>query len=36
VPPGTPKEVVAILRGAMAKAFKDPEFYKEFQKAHEQ
>jgi hypothetical protein len=32
VPPGTPKEVVAILRGAMAKAFKDVEFHKEFKK----
>ena len=30
VPPGTPKEVVGILRGAMAKSFKDPEFHKEF------
>ncbi len=32
VPPGTPKEVVAILRGAIAKAFKDVEFHKEFKK----
>ncbi len=32
VPPGTPKEVVAILRSAMAKAFKDIEFHKEFKK----
>ena len=32
VPPGTPKEVVGILRGAMAKSFKDPEFHKEFKK----
>ena len=32
LPPGTPKEVVAILRGAMAKAFKDIEFHKEFKK----
>jgi tripartite-type tricarboxylate transporter receptor subunit TctC len=32
VPPPTPKEVVAILRGAMANAFKDPEFHKEFKK----
>ena len=32
VPPGTPKEVVGVLRGAMAKAFKDPEFHKEFKK----
>jgi tripartite-type tricarboxylate transporter receptor subunit TctC len=32
VPPATPKEVVGILRGAMAKAFKEPEFHKEFKK----
>ncbi|MBM2804930.1 MAG: hypothetical protein HW419_2823 [Deltaproteobacteria bacterium] len=32
ISPGTPKELVAILRGAMAKAFKDPEFHKEFKK----
>jgi tripartite-type tricarboxylate transporter receptor subunit TctC len=32
LPPGTPKEVVGTLRGAMAKAFKDPEFHKEFKK----
>jgi tripartite-type tricarboxylate transporter receptor subunit TctC len=32
VPPATPKEVVGILRGAMVKAFKDPEFHKEFKK----
>jgi tripartite-type tricarboxylate transporter receptor subunit TctC len=32
VPPATSKEVVAILRGAMVKAFKDPEFHKEFKK----
>ncbi|MGH7831325.1 MAG: hypothetical protein ACREP8_14235, partial [Candidatus Binatia bacterium] len=32
LPPGTPKEIVATLRGAMAKAFKDPEFHKEFKK----
>jgi tripartite-type tricarboxylate transporter receptor subunit TctC len=32
VPPGTPKELVSILREAMAKAFKDPGFPKEFQK----
>ena len=32
VPPGTPKEVAGILRGAMAKAFKDLEFHKEFKK----
>jgi tripartite-type tricarboxylate transporter receptor subunit TctC len=30
LPPGTPVEVVKTLRGAMAKAFKDPEFHKEF------
>ena len=32
VPPATPKEVVTILRGAMAKALKDPEFHKDFKK----
>lgn len=32
VPPATSREVVAILRGAMMKAFKDPEFHKEFKK----
>jgi tripartite-type tricarboxylate transporter receptor subunit TctC len=32
LPPGTPKETVAILRGAMTKALKDPEFHKEFKK----
>lgn len=32
LPPGTPGEIVKILRGAMAKAFKDPEFSKEFNK----
>jgi tripartite-type tricarboxylate transporter receptor subunit TctC len=32
VPPATPKEVVGTLRDAMAKAFKDPEFHKEFKK----
>jgi tripartite-type tricarboxylate transporter receptor subunit TctC len=32
LPPATSKEVVAILRGAMVKAFKDPEFHKEFKK----
>ena len=31
-PPGTPKEIVAILRGAMTKALKDPEFQKDFKK----
>jgi tripartite-type tricarboxylate transporter receptor subunit TctC len=32
LPPGTPKEQVAILQGAMSKAFKDPQFPKEFKK----
>ncbi len=32
VPPATPKEVVAILRGGMTKALRDPEFHKEFKK----
>jgi len=32
LPPGTPKEIAAILRGAMAKAIKDPEFHKDFKK----
>ena len=32
VPPGTPGEIVKILRGAMAKAFNDPGFHKEFKK----
>jgi hypothetical protein len=32
LPPGTPKEVVAILRGAAAKAFKDSGFHGEFKK----
>jgi hypothetical protein len=32
LPPGTPKEVLVILQGAMRKAFQDPEFPKEFQK----
>jgi tripartite-type tricarboxylate transporter receptor subunit TctC len=30
--PGTPKELVSILREAMAKSFKDPGFAKEFKK----
>jgi len=30
--PGTPKELIAILREAMAKSFKDPGFAKEFKK----
>ncbi|HWO40743.1 MAG TPA: hypothetical protein VNO43_02955 [Candidatus Eisenbacteria bacterium] len=32
LPPGTPKELVTILRGAMAKAFDDPGFATEFKK----
>jgi tripartite-type tricarboxylate transporter receptor subunit TctC len=32
ISPGTPKEVVAVLRGAMAKAFKDSGFHAEFKK----
>jgi ABC-type phosphate/phosphonate transport system substrate-binding protein len=32
LPPGTPPEIVKILREAMAKTFKDPEFPKEFKK----
>jgi tripartite-type tricarboxylate transporter receptor subunit TctC len=32
LPPTTPKDIVAILRGAMTKALKDPEFHKEFKK----
>ena len=32
VPPGTPKELVNILRDAMVKSFKDPGFAKEFKK----
>ncbi|MBI4525878.1 MAG: hypothetical protein HY695_18940 [Deltaproteobacteria bacterium] len=32
LPPGTPGEIVKILRTAMAKAFHDPEFHKEFRK----
>lgn len=30
--PGTPKELVQILRDAMKKTFQDPEFHKEFKK----
>lgn len=30
--PGTPKELVQILRDAMAKTFKDPDFRQEFKK----
>jgi tripartite-type tricarboxylate transporter receptor subunit TctC len=32
IAPGTPKEIVTTLRGAMAKAFKDPGFHAEFKK----
>ncbi|MGH7794499.1 MAG: hypothetical protein ACREQ2_06340 [Candidatus Binatia bacterium] len=32
LPPGTPKELVAVLSQAMAKAFKDPGFEKDFKK----
>jgi hypothetical protein len=32
LPPGTPKELVEILREAITKSFKDPEFHKEFKK----
>ena len=32
LPPGTPKELVKILREAMAKAFKDPGFHEDFRK----
>src|SRR5262245_4648825 len=32
LPPGTPNEIVKMLRSAMAKSFKDPEFHKEFKK----
>jgi tripartite-type tricarboxylate transporter receptor subunit TctC len=32
LPPATPKEIVATLRGAMTKALRDPEFHKEFKK----
>ena len=32
LPPGTPADIVKILRTAMAKAFDDPEFHKEFKK----
>jgi hypothetical protein len=30
LPPGTPREAVEILQQAIARAFKDPEFQKEF------
>ena len=32
LPPGTPPELVKIVRGAMAKTFKDPGFQQEFKK----
>jgi hypothetical protein len=32
LPPGTPSEIVKILRGAMVKAFDDPGFHQEFKK----
>jgi tripartite-type tricarboxylate transporter receptor subunit TctC len=32
LPPGTPNELVDILRDAMRKTFKDPNFHKEFKK----
>jgi tripartite-type tricarboxylate transporter receptor subunit TctC len=32
LPPGTPNELVDILRDAMRKTFKDPDFHKEFKK----
>lgn len=32
LPPGTPKELVDILREAMRKIYNDPEFHKEFKK----
>ena len=32
LPPGTPKELVQILREAVAKAFKDPGFHEDFRK----
>jgi tripartite-type tricarboxylate transporter receptor subunit TctC len=32
LPPGTPPEIVKILRGAMTKALNDPGFHKEFKK----
>jgi tripartite-type tricarboxylate transporter receptor subunit TctC len=32
LPPGTPADIVKILRTAIAKAFDDPEFHKEFKK----
>jgi tripartite-type tricarboxylate transporter receptor subunit TctC len=32
LPPGTPKEQVQIMREAMRKTFRDPDYYKEYQK----
>ena len=32
LPPGTPKDRVAILQDAMRKAFKDAEFHREYKK----
>ena len=32
LPPGTPKELVEILKEAITKSFNDPEFHKEFKK----
>jgi tripartite-type tricarboxylate transporter receptor subunit TctC len=32
LPPGTPREPVKILREAMAKTFKDPDFHKDYKK----
>lgn len=32
LPPGTPREQVAILRGAMVRTFSDPGFHKEYKK----
>ena len=32
IPPGTPKELVQVLRDAMKKTFQDPEFHKDFKK----
>jgi tripartite-type tricarboxylate transporter receptor subunit TctC len=32
LPPGTPKEQVKILRDALTRTFKDPEFHKEYKK----
>jgi len=32
LPPGTPKDRVVILRDAMRKAFKDPDFHGEYKK----